>query len=83
MTTYSFLNVTEHFVKHSNASIDNQALLIMHNHESHSSIDAIEYVKQHGMTLLTIHSHCSHKLQLLGVSVYGPFKSYYSSDLNA
>ena len=38
----------EHFVKHSNASIDNQALLIMDNHESHSSIDAIEYANHMG-----------------------------------
>ena len=35
------------------------------------------------MTLLTIHPHCSHKLKPLDVSVYGPFKSYYSSALNA
>ena len=83
MTSSLFLNVMEHFVKHSNASIDNQALLIMDNHESHLSIDAIEYAKQHGVTLLTIHPHCSHKLQPLDVSVYGLFKSYYSSALNA
>ena len=73
----------EHFVKHSNASVDNQARLIMDNHEFHSSIDVIEYAKQHGETLLTIHSHCSHKLQPLDVSVYGPFKCYYSLALNA
>ena len=35
------------------------------------------------MTLLTIHPHCSHKLQPLDVSVYGPLKSYSSSALNA
>ena len=83
MTSSLFLNVMEYFVKHSNASINNQALLIMYNHESHLSIDAIEYAKQHEVTLLTIHLHCSHKLQPLDVSVYGPFKSYYSSALNA
>ena len=83
MTSSLFLNVMEHFFKHSNASIDNQVLLIMDNHESHLSIDAIEYAKQHGVTLLTIHPHCSHKLQPLDVSIYGPFKSYYSSALNA
>ena len=83
MTSSLFLNVMEHFVKHSNASIDNQALFIMDNHESHLSIDVIEYVKQHGVTLLTIHPHCSFKLQPLDVSVYGPFKSYYSLALNA
>ena len=45
MTSSLFLNVSEHFVKHFNASIGNQALLIMHNHESHLSIDVIEYAK--------------------------------------
>ena len=83
MTSSLFLNVIEQFVKHSNFFIDNQALLIMDNHESHLSSDVIEYAKHHGVTLLTIHSHCSHKLQLLDVSVYGPFKSYYFSVLNA
>ena len=67
MTSSLFLNAMEHFVKHFNASIDNQALFIMNNHESHLSIDAIEYAKQHGVALLTIHSHCSHKLQPLDV----------------
>ena len=42
MTSSLFLNVSEHFVKHSNASIDNQALLIMDNHEAHLSIDVIK-----------------------------------------
>ena len=52
-------------------------MLILDNHESHLSIPVIDYAKEHGITLLTIHSHCSHKLQPLDVSIYGPFKSYY------
>ena len=52
-------------------------MLILDNHESHLSIPVIDYVKEHGITLLTIHPYCSHKLQPLNVSIYEPFKSYY------
>ena len=77
MTSVLFYDVIKHFVKYTNASNNNPALLILDNHESHLSIPVIDYAKEHGITLLTIHPHCSHKLQPLDVSIYGPFKSYY------
>ena len=73
----------KHFIKHSNASIGDLALLMMGKHKSHLSTDVIEYTEQHGVILLTIHPYCSHKLLPLDLPVYGPFKSYYSSALNA
>ena len=83
MTSDLFLDVLKHFVKFANASLDNPALLILDNHESHLSINVIDYAQQNGVTMLTIHPHCSHKLQPLDVSVYGPFKAYFSGAMKA
>jgi len=60
-------------------SKSNPAVLLMDNHISHLSIDAIDMAKENGLTLLTFPPKCSHKLQPLDVGVYGPFKRYYSS----
>ena len=75
MTSVLFYDAIKHFVKYTNASNNNPALLILDNHESHLSIPVIDYAKEHGVTLLTIHPHCIQKLQPLHVSIYGPFKS--------
>lgn len=62
-----FVDVMKHFIKHSSASKDNQALLIMDNHESHLSLEAIELAKSSGVTILTLHPHTTAKLQPLDV----------------
>nr|CAI5850136.1 unnamed protein product [Callosobruchus analis] len=62
MTTKSFVKFLEHFAKYAHASESNRVLLILDNHESHVSIDAISFAKSHWITLLTIPPHCSNKL---------------------
>ena len=64
-----------HFAKHTNASIQNPALLILDNHESHISLKIFEFCRQHGITLLSLPSHCSHKMQPL--SFFKPLKTAY------
>ena len=77
MTNVLFYDAILHFVKYTNASSNNPALLILDNHESHLSIPVINYAKEHGITLLTIHPHSSHKLQPHYVSICILFKSCY------
>ena len=67
-----------HFIKHAIASKERPVLLIMDNHESHLSIDAIELAKTSGVVMLTLPPHTSHKLQPLNRTVYGPLKTYYN-----
>ena len=55
----------------------------MDNHDSHISIETIDIFKENGVTLLTLPPHCSHKLQPLDRSVYGPFKTFYNQAANA
>lgn len=75
MTAELFVRVLEHLVKTSSCSTMNKILLIMDNHVSHVSIEAINFAKVHGIVMLTFPPHCSHRLQPLDVGVYGPFKS--------
>nr|CAI5864974.1 unnamed protein product [Callosobruchus analis] len=42
------------FVKYSYASLQNQVLLILDNHESHVSTEVIQFAKENGVILLTI-----------------------------
>lgn len=58
-------------------------LLLLDNHGSHLSIDALDLAAENGVTLLSFPPHCSHRLQPLDVSVYGPTKTYYKSQCNA
>jgi len=51
------------------------ALLILDNHHRHVNLDVINYAKDNHVTLLSFPPHCSHELQPLDKSVYGPFKT--------
>jgi hypothetical protein len=76
MTGPNFLEVMKHFVKHTRCDKENPVLLILDNHESHIYLEAVLYAKENGVVLLTFPPHCSHKMQPLDISVYGPFKAY-------
>jgi DDE superfamily endonuclease len=76
MTNENFCEFIRHFVKHAKPSVEQPVLLILDNHQSHINFDLIKYAKENHVTLLSFPPHCSHKLQPLDVSVYGPFKTY-------
>ena len=81
MTSENFLAVLEHFTLHTRCSKDHKVLLIMDNHDSHLSVDGIDFAKENGIVILTLPPHTSNKLQPL-VSVYDPFKTFYCQGLN-
>ena len=83
MTVELFYQVMEHFIKHSHSSPQNPSLLIFDNHESHLSFKTSSMAKEHGVTVLTIPPHCSHRIQPLDVSVYYPFSKYYDDAINS
>lgn len=83
MNTECFVKVIDHFIKHTNSSIENESLLIMDNHQSHLSIQAIDLCKKNGVTILTIPPHCTNKLQPLDVGLLKPFQTFYSAALNS
>lgn len=74
MQDESFLVFLEHFKKFSNASLTHRVLLVLDNHSSHIHINTLDFCKENGITLLSFPPHCSHKLQPLDRSVFGPLK---------
>ncbi|XP_026326754.1 uncharacterized protein LOC113235308 [Hyposmocoma kahamanoa] len=70
-----FVQVLRHIQKHTLSSKENPILLLCDNHESHISLDAIDYARDNGIVYLSFPPHTSHKLQPLDVGVFGPFKS--------
>lgn len=82
MTTTNFVKFLEHFLHHTRYSVDRPCLMVMDNHESHVSVDAIRFAKANGIHLLTIPPHTSHKLQPLDRCVYAPFKLFYNRACN-
>ena len=77
-----FVEYLKHLVKHTKCSTDKKILLIVENHDTHISLEAIDTAKANGIVLLTIPPHTSHRLQPLDCSVYGPFKSAYNRALD-
>ena len=69
-----FLVFLKHFQKYTSATKEKKNLLLLDNHSSHISIQALDYCSENGIIMLSFPPHCSHKLQPLDRSVYGPLK---------
>lgn len=61
MTAENFVKYLKHFKKHVRCSKENPCLIIFDNHDSHVSINSINFAKENGIHLLTIPPHTSHK----------------------
>lgn len=83
MESNNFINWMRHFIENSSASKESRVLLLLDNHLSHVSIEAINLAKENGVEMLTFPPHVTHKLQPLDVSVYGPLKKHYNSLCNS
>nr|XP_047132477.1 MFS-type transporter clz9-like [Hydra vulgaris] len=79
MNVATFLEWMKHFIQNVKCSPANPVLLLLDNHESHVSIVCLDLAKKNGITMLSFPPHCSHKLQPLDRSVYGPLKRYYNA----
>lgn len=79
MMQKDFVKFMHHFIKWSHSSIQRPTLLLIDNHNSHLSIEAIDLAIENGITMLSFPPHCFHRLQPLDVSVYGPLKTCYKN----
>ncbi len=82
MNSELFPEVLEHFIVHMGCSVQKPAVLPCDNHESHLSIRVINMARENGLTIITFPPHCSHRLQPLDVSVFGPLKSHFKTAVN-
>lgn len=83
MTNIEFEIFIDHFIKHVKPSPSEPVLLLLDNHSSHLDVNVINKAKTNGVVMLSFPPHCSHRLQPLDVSVYGPFKNYCASQQDA
>ncbi|KAJ8897007.1 hypothetical protein PR048_002353 [Dryococelus australis] len=65
----------QHVQQQTNCSSENPILLLLDNHSSHITVESVSFAKDHGVALLTIAPHCSHRMQPLDSSLFGPFKA--------
>lgn len=82
MTGPVFLKYLEHFQKHTKASVDDKVLLIVDGHSSHKYLEALLFAKANGIVLLCLPPHCTHRMQPLDVSFFGPLKTYYDQEIS-
>jgi len=75
VTAENFLLSIKHFHEHVKSTKEKPVLLIFDNHSSHIDYNVVKFAKDNSIILLTFPPHCSHALQPLDVSVFGPFKS--------
>lgn len=78
-----FVDFLKHFVNHTKPTNEKPCLLLLDNHDSHLSIDGLNYAKDNGVVMLSFPPHCSHRLQPLDRSVYGPFKKHINTACDA
>lgn len=72
-----FLEWMKFFVKSVRPTQEQKCLLILDNHVSHRSLAVLEYASDNHIIILSVPPHCTHKLQPLDVSVYGPMGTYF------
>lgn len=76
-----FVEWFNHFLKHSAASVNNPCLLILDGHSTHTNnLEVTDLARNHGVTLLCLPPHCSHKLQPLDVAFMKPLSTYYDQE---
>ena len=83
MNSDLFSQTLFYFIGHMHVSKSNPGLLILDNHRSHLGLEIITLAEKHGLAILTFPPHCSHRLQPLDVTVFGPFKTFYNRFANA
>lgn len=76
--------LTSHFHPQTAPSDPNtKRMLIINSHESHCTLDFIEFCDLHNIILLVLPSHTSQHLQPLDVSCFDPVEQAYSAEAEA
>lgn len=79
MKESNFDDFLSHFAGSTKCSKQSPSLLLLHNHSSYLSVKGIDYAEENGIVMLSFPPYCSHKLQPLDRTVYGPFKEHINS----
>ena len=74
MTEENFPTFLKHFHDRVRCTKESPLLILLDNHSSHLAIATLDYAKENGIVLMSFPPHCSHKLQPLDLSVFGPLE---------
>ena len=83
MNNALFAHVLQHLIQTTRCSLENPVILTMNNHQRRTSVNALKLAKDHGVNILTLPPHTSHKTQPLDRTVFGPLKVYFISAANS
>ena len=78
-----FIKWLTHFVTHAKPTKEEPHLIILDGHHSHKTLAAVEFCREHGIVLITLPPHCTHRLQPCDVTFFKPLKSAYNSFCDA
>ncbi|KAJ4430608.1 hypothetical protein ANN_19196 [Periplaneta americana] len=83
MDSDTFCEWIRHFIRTVKPSPQKKVLLILDAHSSHTqSLKAIEICRQYGVIMLSLPSHCTHRLQPLDVSFFKPLNTFMSAAIS-
>jgi hypothetical protein len=75
-----FMKWLQHFAKSTGCSPQDPHLILLDGHHSHKSSEAIEFCREHGIELLTLPPHTTHRLQPLDRTYFKPLKAAFNSE---
>ncbi|CAG7785688.1 unnamed protein product [Allacma fusca] len=80
-TSDTFCVWLKHFRNNATPSKTTPVLLIVDNHGSHISYQAVKFAAKNNIDILTLPPHTTHKLQPLDICFFSPLKSRYAHAL--
>lgn len=82
MQQHIFTEWMRHFIGCVKPSKEDSVLLILDGHATHTkNLEAIELARAHGVIMLCLPPHCTHRLQPLDVGFMGPLSTFYSQEV--
>ena len=74
----TFIKWLKHFASFTKCSKENQVLLVLDGHHSHKTLEAVDFARDHGIIMLTLPPHCTHRLQPLDRTFFVSLKAAYT-----
>lgn len=68
----------KHYIKFTHSSQDKKTLLLLDGHVSHKQLEVIKMAKENSVIKICFPPHCTHRLQSMDVSFFGPLSAYYN-----
>ena len=78
-----FVKWLEHFVTFTNCSPASPQIIIMDGHHSHKTLSAILFAREHGIQLITLPPHSTHKMQPLDRTYFKSLKCAYRAECDS